>query len=123
MTLFRLTVNETTLNIALVHCNGFISEASSFSLQLRFTEACSRVRYDSQSLFKHKKLHSPGNVAVDCKTFSREDVLTRHLKLGRCKGPNPKEYNCEKYPKSFSRKEHLQRHTHSEKIPIRLRFC
>ena len=28
------------------HCNGFKSEASSFSLQLRVTEACSRVRHE-----------------------------------------------------------------------------
>ena len=53
-----LTVNETTSNIALVQCNGFISEASSFSLQLRVTEACSRVRYVLSTVFQNKYISS-----------------------------------------------------------------
>ena len=47
---YSTVIYETTSNIALVHCNGFISEASSFNLQLRVTEACSRVRYGRSAM-------------------------------------------------------------------------
>ena len=87
---------------------------------------CNKRYSSAQSLSRHKKIHS--SITKKCTVCmvdvpsAREDNYKRHVE--RCRKKNEKEepkHYCDSCDKSFTKKQHLERHLESR--PVKKRGC